>query len=236
MTPSQNDPDSGPSSNTLQATVHTASKMDFRGQVAAAQHRVVTIEFARDGAPNLPIAEELTVSFRSREVFDPFAARSRVIFRQDDSHRSRYKFEVSERDGQTLNALFKRRASARMRSDEEVVVEVREAGMKIAPYLECRLRDISKSGMSLRVASQVETQLCSMDRLELRFHLPGDDALFDLMAGVRYRQLLDECVHYGLEFERTPGDAAGRIEAYIQRRQREIIQLALGSSWMGEVE
>jgi hypothetical protein len=232
----QRDPDPAPKQHALEATVRTASKAEYQGQVSATQPRVATIEFAREGAPLFLMSEELTVVFRSREVFEPFAARSRVIFRQDDIYRSSYKFRFSERDGQALNALFKRRGSLRMRADEEVSVETRAWGEKDGPTLDCGLRDISKTGMSLRVGAQGEVALCRADRLHLRFRLPGDGELFDLSADVRYRQLADDTVQYGLEFDWTDQACAAasmrRIEAFILRRKSAIIGRALGASWL----
>jgi hypothetical protein len=235
MTRNLPDPNRASKSSVLQATVSTASQEEYRGDVDGAEHRLVTITFAREGGPHFPIADELTVAFRSREIFEPFVARSRVIFRQDDPFRSRYKFEFSEKDAQTLNAIFKRRAAVRMRPDEDLPVQACAPGGESSGLVACDLRDISKTGLSLRVAGEGEARLYNLDRLQLDFQLPGDDLRFDLEAEVRYRQLVDEHVHYGLEFDRLPAGIVQRIEAYIQRRQNEIIERTLGSTWLANL-
>jgi hypothetical protein len=235
MTRDPRDSDKASKSSVLQAIVSTAAREEYRGAVDGAEHRLVTIAFEREGGPHFPIADELDVAFRSREIFEPFVARSRVIFRQDDPYQSRYKFEFSEKDAQTLNAILKRRAAVRMRPDEDLAVRARAPGTASTGLVDCDLRDISKSGLSLRVAAGGETRLCELDRLQLAFQLPGDDEDFDIEAEVRYRQLVDEHVHYGLEFDQLPTGIARRIEAYIQRRQNEIIERTLGSTWLADL-
>ena len=236
MTTPPRDADPGHSAQPFEATVRTSSRAQYEGRVTHTHDRVVTIEFAREDAPLFQIAEELTVSFRSREIFEPFVARSRVIFRQENPFRSRYRFRFREKDAQTLNALFKRRTASRVRTDDDVAVDARACGAESATRVTCTLRDISRSGLSLRVDERGEAQLCRADRLQLGFRLPGDPELFDLAASVRYRQLADDGVQYGLELDRSE-DAharrtAERIEAYIQRRKAAIIEKALGASWL----
>jgi len=225
----------GSSDPAVKATVR-ASHAEHEGRVVGARDRVVTIEFAREDSPLFLIAEELTVSFRSREMREPFSARSRVIFRQDNPYRSRYRFRFSEKDAQALAALFKRRATARVRADGDILVEAREEGVETGECAACELRDLSSAGLSLRVGIEAEARLCRVDRLRLDFRLPGDPEPFDLVAAVRHRRLAGQSVQYGLELE-LPDGAEGartreRLEAYVRRRKSSIIERALGASWL----
>lgn len=234
MTAPHRDFDTSLEVKALQASVRTTSSLEFQGHVDSAQHREVTITFPRDGGPIFAIGQELTVSFRSREVFEPFAASARVIFRKDDPYQSRYRFEVGESDAQTLSALYKRRGGARMRPEEDFPVETLATGIGDDSRVRCKLRDISKSGLSLCVSQADEAKLCSLDRMSISFELPGDGSRIEVEAEVRYRQLEGEEVHYGLEFDRISAAVVESIEAFILRRQDEIVEGALGPTWLAK--
>jgi len=236
MTTPPRDSEPASSAEPFEAVVRGASSAEHAGRVTNAQDRVITIEFAREDGPLVEIAEELTVSFRSRAMFEPFVARSRVIFRHENPYRSRYRFRFGERDAEALNALFKRRAALRVRSDGNVTVEARATEFDGATSTACTLRDVSTSGLSLRVGTSDAAELARAERLHLRFRLPGDPELFDVAARVRYRELADDGVRYGLEIERSEVARARhvieRIDAYVERRKAAILSSALGASYL----
>jgi c-di-GMP-binding flagellar brake protein YcgR len=159
-----------------------------------------------------------------------------VIFRHENPYRSRYRFRFGDQDAEALNVLFKRRASVRVRSDENVTIEARATESDHATSAVCTLRDVSSSGLSLSVGASDAAELVRAERLQLRFQLPGDPELFDVAARVRYRELAEDGVRYGLEIERS--EVAGksrvieRIDAYVERRKAAILSSALGASYL----
>jgi hypothetical protein len=134
----------------LHAYVRSVGYKEHRGLVAATQDDVATVDFQRASAPFFPVAQEISVTFRSTEIFQPFVARSRVIMREDDVDHLHYKLRFNEQDGQTVCTLFKRRASPRVVPDESFPIEVGDAEHKGAT-LTARLRDISTQGLSFYI-------------------------------------------------------------------------------------
>jgi hypothetical protein len=236
MTPSHREIRSGTPANSLQACVRSIGYKEHRGQVTATHDDVATIDFPRETAPYFPVAQEITVTFRSREIFQPFVARSRVVLREDTEEHLRYKLRFNEQDAQTVSALFKRRASPRVVPDEGLAMSVCDAeDADDGAFLSARVRDLSTSGCSFYIEPASEMQLCSARRLKIRFRLPGDAERFNLLADVRYRKLVDHSVQYGLEFDwrseaRAPR-VKERIDAFVQRRKREIMERAMGPHW-----
>jgi c-di-GMP-binding flagellar brake protein YcgR len=236
MTPSPRETRSNSAAHSLQACVRSIGYKEHRGQVTATHDDVATVDFPRGTAPYFPVAQEITITFRSREIFQPFVARSRVVLREDTEEHLRYKLRFSEQDAQTVSALFKRRASPRVMPDEEIGMSVCDAAdADDGAFLSARVRDLSTSGCSFYIEPASEMQLCSARRLKIRFRLPGDAEKFNLLADVRYRKLVDHSVQYGVEFNWNADPRAPRvkerIDAFVQCRKREIMEHAMGPDW-----
>ena len=62
--------------------------------------------------------------------------------------------------------------------------------------------------------------------------LPGEAKDVDLVAEVRYRKVVDELVQFGLAFDwkatKHGQRIRERIEAYVSRRTREVMDQAMG--------
>jgi hypothetical protein len=234
MSTSYPEPRSNPQLTVLQACVRSAGQKEHRGLVTGTQDDVTSVAFARGSAPYFPVAEEIMVTFRSQEVPKPFVARSRVILREDDNERLRYKLRLSECDAQVVTLLFKRRSSARVVPEVPLSIAVsseQSAGVSLA----ARLRDVSIHGMSFYIEPAHEKQLYSANRLKVRVQLPGERERLDLVVEVRYRKLVDELIQFGLKIDWKQHAEAARvretIQSYVLRRKREIMeQAALRSS------
>jgi hypothetical protein len=210
--------------------VRNGGEKEHRGLVIATQDDVATVAFARGSAPYFPVAEEVLVTFRSQEVPKPFVARSRVIQRDDDSDRLRYKLRLSDHDAQIVTLLFRRRASTRVVPENALPISVWSEQSGSGGAATARLRDLSTHGISLYIDPAHEKQLCSANRVRVRLQLPGARERLDLVADVRYRKLVDHEIQCGLKIDWKDNANATAvremIQAYVIRRRSEIAEQA----------
>ncbi|MBI5363494.1 MAG: PilZ domain-containing protein [Planctomycetes bacterium] len=204
-----------------------------KGKVIKVDHHVVTVEFQRQGAPLIAIARQAVVAFSSADLEKPLSARSRVIYRRDDADTLTYEFQFSAIDGETLNAVFRRRTAARVKPPEVVGVTVRSGYDDKTPGINAVLNDLSLTGMSISLGSQGEIQLCSAEKLLVSFKLPGQEKSIDLVATVRYRRMAGTMIRFGIEYDnKATKDWSGqeeRIAAYMVKRKIETVQSTLST-------
>lgn len=202
------------------------------GKVVRVEHHTVTIEFPRDRAPILAIARQTAVAFSSADLQTPLTVRSRVVFRRDEEDKLIYEFQFSPIDGETLNAVFRRRTASRVKPAEVVAVMARIPGQDLTPGVSAMLNDISLTGMSLSMGSQGEMQLCGHDHLHLSFKLPNVDQPIELIGKVRYRRMYGTMIRYGVEYDaQATADYAAqeeRIAAYMVKRKIESVHNTIG--------
>ena len=90
------------------------------------------------------------------------------------------------------------------------------------------LHDLSIAGLSLLVSTEDEESLFDSRRLRLGFHLPGDDAPFELVGTVRQRMLCGSTIRYGIQFdEEACADFRAqeeRLTSWVMSRQVEMIR------------
>ncbi|MFO1010783.1 MAG: PilZ domain-containing protein [Planctomycetota bacterium] len=204
-----------------------------RGRVVKVDHHVVTVEFPRQGAPMIPIARQAVVGFSSADLEKPLTARSRVIFRRDESDKLVYEFQFSAIDGETLNAVFRRRTAARVKPPEVVGVTVRTGYDDASAGTSSVLNDVSLTGLSISLGSQGETLLHDKERLLLSFKLPGQDKPIELVGIVRYRRMAGTMIRYGIEYDpkgtRDYSSQEERLASYMVKRKIESVQQTLGT-------
>jgi hypothetical protein len=238
MMPSRRNSTTEPQSTPLYAIVRSGGHKEHTGLLVAVQDSVATIDFKRESTPFFPVAQEIAVSFRSLEMQRPFDARGRVLLREDDESRLRYKLRFHEQDAQMIRMLFKRRNAPRAVPESTLSIEVRDAEQANAATLDARLRDISTQGLAFFVDPTSEMQLCSAHRLRVRIQLPGVDAALDLITDVRYRRVVDEHVQIGAVINwnaiRQPQRVRDHIASYVQRRKNEVAEQMSG--YHSEVE
>jgi hypothetical protein len=232
MVPAQRQPVPDAKDALLHAYVPSGVDKEHCGVVRQAQDNIVTVDFKRWTSPFFPVAQEIAVTFRSNEMFRPFVARSRVILREDQDSHLRYKLCFGEQDGQSIRVLFRPRASLRIVPEKLCPIKVRDAMESSSTILKAHLRDISLQGVSFWVDPTSELQLSSACRMKMLVQLPGEPNKLELIADVRYRRLVDDQVQIGLAFRWSEfkHDKVVRqcLDAYIQRRKREIRERALG--------
>ncbi len=82
-----------------------------------------------------------------------------------------------------------------------------------------RVKDICGVGAALLLDRTVETTFAATDLVEVSFTLPSTGARVHLAAWIRHRELQDDYVCYGLEFD------SGRSQQF-SRQQNEILKYA----------
>ena len=90
------------------------------------------------------------------------------------------------------------------------------------------LKDISVSGLALLVDLEAEDALGELDVIEMSFRLPTSDKDFRLVGSIRNRELVNEHVRYGVEFDDKRSKYFPRqqdeIFAYVMHRQRAALR------------
>jgi hypothetical protein len=220
----------------LDVTVQTAD-----GQTFSAELLDITVEgagtrFRRDAGPTLALGQAATLTFTSARLHQPIHVHAKVRSRAElGAFRSyRYGFEFDERDelqrqlSGEIFRLFNQRLSYRVEPDPaepiEALISLPELDAA-APHpvadsiARGQVKDICGIGAAVLLDRVVETTFAATDLVEVSFKLPLRSTDVRLMAWIRHRELQDEYVCYGLEFD------AARSKHFTQQ-QNEILKYA----------
>ncbi|MDX1487385.1 MAG: PilZ domain-containing protein [Acidiferrobacterales bacterium] len=220
----------------LDVTVQTAD-----GQIFSAELLDITVEgagtrFRRDAGPTLALGQAATLTFTSARLRQPIHVHAKVRSRAElGAFRSyRYGFEFDERDelqrqlSGEIFRLFNQRLFYRVEPDpaEPIEMLIRLPELDSATprsttdtMARGRVKDICGVGAALLLDRAVETTFAATDLVEVSFTLPSSGARVHLAAWIRHRELQDEYVCYGLEFDSV------RSQQFTQQ-QNEILRYA----------
>ena len=218
----------------LDVTVQTAD-----GQIFSAELLDITVEgagtrFRRDAGPTLALGQAATLTFTSARLRQPIHVHAKVRSRAElGAFRSyRYGFEFDERDelqrqlSGEIYRLFNQRLAYRVEPDPtepiEVLISLPEPETATPPpeagsVARGQVKDLCGIGAAVVLERVVETTFAATDLVEIRFKLPSVATEVCLSAWIRHRELQDEYVSYGLEFD------AMRSQRFIQQ-QNEILR------------
>jgi c-di-GMP-binding flagellar brake protein YcgR len=225
--------------HTLAITVKTAEGETFTGELLDITIDGAGTRFPRDIGPTLAVGQPATLTFTSLRLRKPIQVNAKVRSRVElGAFRSyRYGFEFSEwqelqrRLSGEIHELFNQRMSYRVEPDPAQPIEaivkltqadrlaVHDAPPKVPEEFKAvaSVKDISAIGTAILIDREAEVTLAATDVVEVSFQLPISDKTVELVSWIRNRQLQDESVCYGLEFD------ADRSE-YFERQQNEIIK------------
>lgn len=218
----------------LDVTVQTAD-----GQIFAAELLDLTVEgagtrFRRDAGPTLALGQGATLTFTSARLLRPIHVHAKVRSRVElGAFRSyRYGFEFDERDelqrqlSGEIYRLFNQRLDYRVEPDPtepvDALVKLYEPETTAAVTNKDfratgQVKDICGVGAGVLLDREVETTLAATDLVVVGFRLPPNDVMLQFAAWIRHRELQEESVCYGLEFD------PGRSEQFRQQ-QNEILK------------
>jgi hypothetical protein len=216
------------SAGELRARIRTREGETFDGMLIEASPSAVVLDFPLSQKPALPIAAEVLLFFSGSPLGGSIATSGRVVYRGEDEHRSRYRFQIDREQGTALSTLFNRRGAYRVcpRPDSPVAVMLEVPGG--SRLVEATLNDLSRTGLSVLIRDEDEGALFTAQRLRMRFSLERGDEGFVLWGIVRYRRLEGAAIRYGFEFDSREAAHFDRIQQrlndFVMKRQRELLR------------
>ena len=224
----------------LDVVVKTASGETFSGELLDITAEGAGTRFKREVGPTLAVGEPTTLTFTSARLRTPIKVCAKVRSRTEmGSFRSyRYGFEFEEwqelqrRLSGEIHRLFNQRSLYRVEPDpaEPVDAQIRvspESFPDLPQQFEAsgRVKNISAVGIAVLVDHEVETKLAAIDQVITAFQLPASDRRLEVVSWIRNRQLQDDRVCYGLEFDKDRSkdfdEQNSEIVKYVRRRQLE---------------
>lgn len=218
-------------SESLTVSVHTQKHGSFDGVVvetldtAEGLTRVVA-DFPRAKSPSLPIGDDAALVFSSSSFSAPMQASGRVFMSSEDHFRHRYLFEFKKEQVAPIGQAVNQRRAARVYPDPSEPVTVFLQRLDEENHYSSQLNDISCTGISTVISREDEINLFSQWTLKMHFKLPNyDEKAFEVVGVVRNRKLVDNGIHYGIEFDATEtpnyDEFQQRLLMYIMSRQAE---------------
>lgn len=222
--------------HSLSVTVKTVDGQSYAGELLDLTIEGAGTRFLRDAGPTLAVGQAATLTFTSARLHKPIRVPAKVRSRAElGAFRSyRYGFEfddfeaLSRRLSREISQLFNQRTLYRVTPDPAAPVHalIRLPEKPIAQgafEAAGTVRDICGVGLAIVVNRDVETALAATDFVEICLQLPPRDNLLQLASWIRHRELLDEGVCYGLEFDTNRSNAfqqqQNEILRYVRRRQ-----------------
>lgn len=229
--------------HSLDVTVKTAEGTAFPGELLDITIEGAGTRFRRDAGPTLAVGQPATLTFTSVRLRKPISirakVRSRVEMGEFRSYRYGFEFdqweELEGRLSREIHHLFNQRVVYRVEPDPVVEAVLRlppepPAGGQPdqeTPAFEAAgpIKDLSAVGIAVLVDRAAEEAFATIDLVEIAFRLPTSSETLKLMGWIRHRQLKEDRVYYGLEFD---PDRSARFDQqqhaivrYVKRRQLE---------------
>ena len=231
----------------LEVLVATMDGGAFSGELLDITIEGAGTRFRRDAGPTLAVGQTAILTFTSVRLREPIKVRAKVRSRVEmGAFRSyRYGFEFDQWDDQErrlsweIRRLFNQRGDYRAEPNtaEPIAAVLKMARDEQSPqpggaggaggeFEEAGvLKDLSTTGIAIAVDHDAETTLATADRVEVAFQLPNSAANLHLTGWIRHRELDEDRVCYGIEFDLDRSKQFkrqhGAITSYIRRRQLE---------------
>ncbi len=187
--------------------------------------------------PNLAVGQDIDLIFSSATFNGPVTVAARVQHRTEDkdndgSRRFGFRFlepqQLSARLPEAALRMFNRRQSVRVSPDQfepvDVTIEpcVPESDELQQP-VEVLLLNISVGGVGVSLEPTLETAFAATTHINLVIKLPGVRRALELVGDIRYRRLIGQRIHYGIQFNADETQRFDRVQdiiaKYVSRRQ-----------------
>ncbi len=198
--------------------------------------------FGPPDPPNLAVGQDIDLVFTSDVFNGPVSVAARVQHRTEDKDNDgsrRFGFRFLE--PQQLNArlpaaarrLFNRRQTVRVAPDqfEPIGVTIEPCDPESGdpqPPVEVRVLNISVGGIGISLEPTLETAFAATTRVNLVVKLPGVRRALVLVGDIRYRRLIGQRIHYGIQFNAEDTERFGRkqdiLGKYVVRRQLDYLR------------
>jgi c-di-GMP-binding flagellar brake protein YcgR len=181
------------------------------------------IRFARPTAPRLAVGQEVDLVFSSQQLGPPMTVAARVQHRTEEAGGRRFGFRFLE--PQTLEAylppvmreFFNRRRTVRVTPDPARPVKVELRTEPESPPVDAGLVNLSMEGAAVSLNPGAEAGFVDAEALWVTFYLPTSRRPVSVFGHIRYRRLVKESVHYGLDFDAEESRAFARKQAILTR-------------------
>lgn len=198
--------------------------------------------FQGPDAPNLAVGQEIDLVFSSHAFMGPVTVAARVQHRTEDkdndgSRRFGFRFlepqQLNSRLPATARRYFNRRQTVRVAPDQfhPVGVTLEPADQTSddpQPPVDVRVLNLSVSGMAVSLEPTIENAFTDTTRVNIIVLLPGSRRAMDLVGEIRYRRLVGQRIHYGIEFDAVRTDRFSRkqdiLGKYVSRRQLDYLR------------
>ncbi len=192
--------------------------------------------------PNLAVGQDIDLVFTSDTFNGSVTVAARVQHRTEDKDNDgsrRFGFRFLE--PQQLNArlpaaarrLFNRRQNVRVAPDQFQPVDVTiepcdPESDEPQPPVEVRLLNISVGGIAVSLEPTLETAFAATTHINLVVKLPGVRRALELVGDIRYRRLIGQRIHYGIQFNADDTERFDRMQdiigKYVNRRQLDYLR------------
>jgi c-di-GMP-binding flagellar brake protein YcgR len=192
------------------------------------------IRFLGPGFPNLCVGQEVDLVFTSEKLTPPMTVAAKVQHRTEEQGARRFGFrflEAQALDTQlppVMRELFNRRRSVRVAPDpcRPVMVELRTEPE--APPLEVGMINVSETGIAISLEVGQDSRFADTTVLLVTLYLPDSRRPVSLMGNIRYRRLVAEQLHYGIDFDPEASRDFARKQAsitkYVLKRQLKTLR------------
>ncbi len=187
--------------------------------------------FDTPNPPNLVVGQHIDLVFTSDTLKEPLQVAARVQYRAEDTKKDARRYGFRFLEPQQLDTrlpadarrLFNRRRAVRVVPDTFQPVRVTlQPGEDQLP-VEVQLLNISVTGVGVSLQPAMESMFAERVQVSITVDLPGSRRPIRLVGHIRYRRLVGDRIHYGIEFDAglSPGFARseGLLGKYVSRRQ-----------------
>lgn len=190
----------------LRMTVANADGLPFGGKLTDVSASGAGAMFDGANFPNLAVGQNVDLTFTSRDLPAPVTIAAQVQHRaeSDDARRYGFRFLQPHQLDATLSGemrqIFNRRKTLRVNMDmfdpmtAMLSAETQDLGV------EARLHDLSTHGARISIEPEFERSFA--DTTSLTILIPLDNrGEINLIGDIRYRRLVGNRIHYGIEFD-----------------------------------
>jgi c-di-GMP-binding flagellar brake protein YcgR len=187
------------------------------------------IRFVGPRFPNLAVGQEVDLVFTSRTLTAPMTVAAKVQHRAEEQGARRFGFHFLETQAldtelpPVMRELFNRRRTVRVVPDPRrpVLVELRTDADALP--LEVGLINISETGVAVCLDVGQDSRFAETTSVLVTLYLPDSRRPVSLIGDIRYRRMLGDQLHYGINFNPEESRDFSRKQAaltkYVLKRQ-----------------
>jgi c-di-GMP-binding flagellar brake protein YcgR len=192
------------------------------------------VRFLGVNAPRLAVGQAVDLVFTSKQIGPPMTVPARVQHRTEESGGRRFGFRFLEATSleaylpPVMREFFNRRQTVRVTPDPARPVRVELRLDPESSPVEAGLVNVSIAGAAVSLSPRAEAEFVDADALWVTLYLPTSRRPVSMYGHIRYRRLVKESVHYGLDFDADESRDFARKQAiltkYVLKRQMKALR------------